>query len=74
MTKIFYRRLTRTCADNIRKVGLESTVLGTDFGQQKNIHPVEAMNHYLSALEKSGFTQSEIERMAIKNPSSLLGV
>jgi len=60
--------------DNIRKVGVESTVLGTDFGQQKNIHPVEAMNHYLTALGKAGFTPSEIEQMAIKNPSSLLGV
>jgi hypothetical protein len=61
-------------ADNIRKVGVESTVLGTDFGQQKNIHPVEGMTNYLTALDEAGFTQSEIERMAIKNPSGLLGL
>ena len=61
-------------ADNIRKVGVASTVLGTDFGQKKNIHPVEGMKNYLTALEEAGFAPSEIEQMAIKNPSGLLGV
>ena len=60
--------------ENIRKVGVETSVLGTDFGQQKNMHPVEAMNQFLSMLDRSGFTATEIERMAIENPRYLLGV
>jgi hypothetical protein len=60
--------------NNIRAVGVESTVLGTDFGQKKNDHPVEAMNRYLTDLLKAGFTETEIERMAVKNPAGLLGI
>lgn len=59
---------------NIRAIGVESTVLGTDFGQAKNIHPVLGMQEYLQHLRQAGFTESEIECMAIKNPRALLGI
>jgi hypothetical protein len=59
---------------NIRTIGVESTVLGTDFGQAKNIHPVLAMQEYVQRLQQAGFTASEIETMAIKNPKALLGI
>ena len=58
---------------NIRTVGVESTVLGTDFGQAKNIHPVAAMKDYLQRLAEAGFQDSEIETMAVKTPMALLG-
>jgi hypothetical protein len=57
---------------NIRTVGVESTVLGTDFGQARNIHPVTAMEDYLQRLREAGFKESEIETMAIKTPMALL--
>jgi hypothetical protein len=60
-------------ANNIRSVGVESTVLGTDFGQAKNIHPVMAMRDYLQRLREAGFKDSEIETMAVKTPAALLG-
>lgn len=60
--------------NNIRTVGVESTVLGTDFGQAKNMHPVLAMQEYLQRLRQAGFKESEIELMGIKNPKTLLGV
>lgn len=61
-------------AKNIRAVGVESTVLGTDFGQARNIHPVEAMKDYLRRLQEAGFTEREIELMSVKTPANLLGI
>ena len=61
-------------ANNIRAVGVESTVLGTDFGQARNIHPVLAMADYQKRLREAGFKESEIETMAVKTPKALLGV
>jgi hypothetical protein len=60
--------------ENIRKVGIETTVLGTDFGQAINPHPVDGMMEYLSKLSAAGFSDKEIERMGVKNPSNLLDV
>jgi hypothetical protein len=59
---------------NIRAIGVESTVLGTDFGQAKNIHPVLAMQEYIQRLRQAGFKEDEIECMAIKTPKALLGI
>jgi hypothetical protein len=56
----------------IRRVGIASTILSTDFGQSGNPPPVEGMRSYLSALASAGFTPSEIRRMAGENPASLL--
>jgi len=58
---------------NIRAIGVESTVLGTDFGQAANIHPVQAMQEYIQRLQEAGFKEKEIEAMAIQNPKALLG-
>jgi hypothetical protein len=59
---------------NIRAIGVETTVLGTDFGQTSNIHPVLAMQEYLERLRQAGFSEDEIESMAIKTPKALLGI
>lgn len=61
-------------AKNIRAIGVESTVLGTDFGQAKNIHPVAGMQEYINHLRQAGFKESEIELMGIKNSKALLGI
>jgi len=61
-------------AKNIRAIGVESTVLGTDFGQAKNIHPVAGMQEYINHLRQEGFKEAEIELMAIKNSKALLGI
>ncbi len=60
--------------NNIRAIGIDSTVLGTDFGQAKNIHPVAAMEEYLRRLRQAGFSESELETMSVKNPKALLGI
>jgi len=59
---------------NIREVGIESTVLGTDFGQAKNEHPVIGMEDYLQRLHQAGFSESEIECMGTKTPAVLLNI
>ena len=57
---------------NIRAVGVASTVLGTDFGQARNKHPVEGMKNYLERLDEAGFNERDIESMAVKTPADLL--
>lgn len=63
-----------TIVKNIRAVGIESTVLGTDFGQATNKHPVAAMSDYVTQLHSAGFSENEIELMGVKTPSSLLNI
>jgi hypothetical protein len=58
---------------NVRAIGVDSTVLGTDFGQATNIHPVLAIQEYIQRLQEAGFKEREIETMAVKNPKALLG-
>jgi hypothetical protein len=59
-------------AEAIRRVGFESTVLSTDFGQEVSPPPTEGMRAYLSALEDLGFQRREINKMAGDNPAFLL--
>lgn len=61
-------------ANNIRTVGVESSVLGSDGGQLKNDYPVELMRAYLQKLSEFGFTDKEIEQMAVINPATLLNL
>lgn len=61
-------------AYNIRTIGVESTVLATDFGQPENPPPVQAMEMYLRSLEKTGLSLQDLERMAVRNPRELLSL
>jgi hypothetical protein len=59
-------------AAHIRQVGIESTVLSTDFGQAVNPSPVEGLQAYLTKLGAEGFQEKELRRMAGENPAQLL--
>ncbi|MBW2094463.1 MAG: hypothetical protein JRI80_06195 [Deltaproteobacteria bacterium] len=59
--------------DQIRSVGVEHTILSSDFGQVKNGHPVEGFGHYLEKMKHLGFSKEEIEIMVTRNPRKLLG-
>jgi hypothetical protein len=61
-------------AAHIRQVGVESTVLSTDFGQPASPAPVDGMRAYLSGLLASGLSLHAIRRMAGENPADLLGL
>jgi hypothetical protein len=57
---------------NMKAVGIESNVLGTDFGQPASPHPVEGMKNFLLSLQQAGFKDDEIETMSIRTPDYLL--
>lgn len=61
-------------ADHIRRIGVESTVISTDFGQAASPAPVEGMRTYLSKLMQEGFSYQDLSRMAGDNPAYLLGL
>jgi hypothetical protein len=61
-------------AHHIRCIGVESTVLSTDFGQIENPSPVVGFRTYLSSLGELGFHLDELQKMAGSNPCQLLGM
>ena len=65
--------LARIVSD-IRQVGVESTVLATDFGKAPLPPPVEGMRAYVAALLNEGFAERDIQLMAGENPAKLLGL
>ena len=58
---------------NIRAVGVETTVLSTDFGQPENPFPVDGLRQYHRALLERGVTAADLDRMARLNPAEVLG-
>jgi hypothetical protein len=60
--------------ENIRAVGVESTVLSTDYGQPVNPLPLDGLREYHGALLARGITPAELERMSRTNPAAVLGL
>lgn len=58
----------------IRDVGVESTILATDFGAATLPSPVAGMRAFVGALLKHGFSPRDIGLMAGENPAWLLGL
>jgi hypothetical protein len=61
-------------AAQIRHVGVQSTVLSTDFGQAANPSAVAGLRTYLAELIACGFSFQEIHHMTGQNPAYLLGL
>jgi len=61
-------------ADGIRQVGIESTVLSTDYGQAAHPAPSTGMCQYLAALHEQGFSWDALRRMAGATPAYLVGL
>ncbi|MPZ87825.1 MAG: cytosolic protein [Nitriliruptorales bacterium] len=59
-------------AENIRTVGVDSTIMATDLGQAANPHPIPGLQTYIDGLLDRGFSHDDVERMACVNPSSAL--
>ncbi|MDY6770712.1 MAG: DUF6282 family protein [Candidatus Nanohaloarchaea archaeon] len=60
-------------AEQIREVGPENIVMGTDMGQQGNPSSSEAMEKFCALLKAEGFDEEALQQMSEKNPSQLLG-
>ncbi len=58
----------------IRRVGPDSTIIATDFGQTKNLPPVDGLACFISELRSAGFTEAAIARMGQLNPACMLGI
>ncbi|OPY76299.1 MAG: hypothetical protein A4E65_03209 [Syntrophorhabdus sp. PtaU1.Bin153] len=63
-----------TIVAQIRTVGAERCVLGTDAGSIKLPRQVESMKEFLTLLLDAGITEKEIDLMARQNPGNLLGI
>ncbi|MCC6178732.1 MAG: cytosolic protein [Chloroflexi bacterium] len=75
VTRPPYAALTMVeLAARIREVGVDSTILATDFGQTQNPPPVEGLEAYVQGLLDAGFTPVEIRPMVGGHARALLGV
>jgi hypothetical protein len=61
-------------AETIREIGADSCVLVTDYGQEHNIPPIEALSHFVQEMIENGITDKEIQTMIVHNPKKLLGL
>ncbi|MBO0996609.1 hypothetical protein IOC57_02350 [Bacillus sp. SD075] len=61
-------------AESIREIGPMSCVLVTDYGQEHNIAPIEALSRFVGEMIEEGITETEIERMIVHNPKQLLDI
>jgi hypothetical protein len=57
----------------IRRVGPERSVLSTDLGQTINPPVAEGFALFAQTLLDAGFSSEEIRRMAVRNPTELVG-
>jgi len=63
-----------TIVEQIRAVGAERCVLGTDAGSIKLPDNVSALKDFVGRLIEAGLTDKEIDLMARRNPRILLGI
>ncbi len=61
-----------TIVDQIRAVGVDTTIAATDHGLPDSLAPVDAMREYIRKLADAGFGEDEIRRMVRDNPARLL--
>lgn len=64
--------LEATCAQ-IRHIGPEHVILGTDLGRADYCYPEEGMLDFCESLIRMGFTVEEVRTMTVHNPRRLLG-
>jgi hypothetical protein len=60
--------------ETIRAVGPEHCILSSDLGQPNNPLPTDGFAAFLVAMQERGFSAAEIDRMARRNPATLLGL
>jgi hypothetical protein len=63
-----------TIVEQIRSVGAERCVLGTDAGNMKLPDNVTAMKDFVGRLVEAGITDKQIDLMTRRNPRMLLGI
>lgn len=61
-------------AQSVKTVGVESTIMATDFGQAHNPSPVVGLQSYIEDMRGQGFNQDQIEAMTCANPARALSL
>ncbi len=61
-----------TIAQQIRAVGVASTIAATDYGMPHLDTPADGLKNYVARLRSAGFTAEDIRRMVCDNPARLL--
>lgn len=61
-------------AATIRELGAGSCVLVTDYGQEHNIPPVQALSEFVEHMLQHGIAERDIATMIAANPRQLLGI
>ena len=57
---------------NIRRTGVERTIISTDLGQTINPPVAEGFAAFAQRLLDAGFSIADVRRMAVQNPSALV--
>lgn len=60
--------------DLIREVGVDKTILSSDFGQTKFGDCIEGMGAFVHAIREQGFNDDELRLMCCDNPAKLLSL
>lgn len=61
-------------ADQIREVGAEHFILGTDFGVYTLPSPVEGLREFIASMLDMELSENDIRMMTSTNPAKLLGL
>jgi predicted TIM-barrel fold metal-dependent hydrolase len=58
--------------EQIRAIGPERIVIGTDLGQTTGVYPDEGMLLYAGKMLESGFTEEQIRTIIVRNAAALV--
>jgi hypothetical protein len=59
-------------AEQIRAIGADRVVLGTDLGQSTAPYPDEGLLAFAEKLKEKGFSDTDIRKMTVDNPTKLV--
>ena len=55
-------------------IGIERSIISTDFGQNYHPMPAEGFRMGMGLLKESGMTEDDISKVVHANPRALLGI
>ena len=61
-----------TTLEQIRALGADRVILGTDLGQKNSIYPDEGLLEFATRLYENGFTEKEVRKMTVDNNAALV--
>ncbi len=59
--------------EQIKALGADKVILSTDLGQKTAVYPDEGLLDFATRLYENGFSEGEIRKMTVDNPSVLVG-